>query len=271
MQYSIGLEEKNLPLFDILTLKCSKFIPKGIHWSISESEDEPAQLCLLEAYPSDKEENDETCTKAVSDVIISIMAEELAESMIIRLINKKYPTLEPMDKARIFCYVWCWIKKNQNWTHSLDGCIADGLVSGQLILDGVLRFRMKEQISCWDGYVESAYNTIIVENEYQEFIKILQYFVNMQSPQIDEVHVNVQRGGKYILLDKDLTQLDNEIALALEAENEGSMNDEDILISSLITIAPGKIIIHGAENAKNPQILDTIKKVFNERVLTLDK
>jgi len=44
------------------------------------------------------------------------------------------------------------------------------------------------------------------------------------------------------------------------------MNNEDLLISALLTLAPKKIVIHGKDTIKSPELTETICQVFEGRV-----
>ena len=49
-------------------------------------------------------------------------------------------------------------------------------------------------------------------------------------------------------------------------QNSLELNIEDILISGLITNAPKVINVFGKENCTNKEFLDTVEKVFEDRV-----
>ena len=50
-------------------------------------------------------------------------------------------------------------------------------------------------------------------------------------------------------------------------KQEHSLNNEDLLISSLITLAPKKIIIHLTGENYNKKILSTIEQIFTNKVV----
>ena len=49
-----------------------------------------------------------------------------------------------------------------------------------IILDGFLDFRLKKYIGRLENAVDNAIDEYLMEKEYNEFIKLLQYFVNLQ-------------------------------------------------------------------------------------------
>ena len=48
-------------------------------------------------------------------------------------------------------------------------------------------------------------------------------------------------------------------------------NKEELIISTMITSAPKKVIIHCAEHCKNKELLQTISKVFVDKVYYCDE
>lgn len=106
----------------------------------------------------------------------------------------------------------------------------------------------------------------IAEQEYNEFIKLLRYFVDIQEPKFEEIHISPQSDGNYTLIDEAGCEIHREYfdELRNEIENSSSeVNYDDMLISSLITMSPKKIIINNSESIKNKELLTTISKVFD--------
>ena len=48
---------------------------------------------------------------------------------------------------------------------------------------------------------------------------------------------------------------------------EGEINYDDLLVSSLITLAPRKVVIHSIGHFRNKELMETIKNVFYGRVI----
>lgn len=135
-------------------------------------------------------------------------------------------------------------------------------------IDGFVRFRMKYLFNEIEMIVDRVVEKHMVEKEYNEFIKLLKYFVDVQESKIDEINIIIDKLGSYVILDKnnnnicdlfldDLNDIDDPVV---------NINKDDLLISGLITNSPQKIILHGAENSLNMEIIETIKQVFENRV-----
>ena len=128
---------------------------------------------------------------------------------------------------------------------------------------------MKPLLKYIECIIDKVVEDYMIEKEYNEFIKLLKYFVDIQDCKLEEVNIIVQRNGSYEV--KDSKGLDifkdflNEIT---DMAEEGIINIEDIIISGLITNAPKKIKIYNEEHCINKEFIQTIKSVFGERVET---
>jgi len=139
--------------------------------------------------------------------------------------------------------------------------------SNNLILDGFVNFRLKEYIKDLEDIVDRAVDDFLMEREYKEFIRLLRYFVEIQSPKYDTIHIIIEYDGKYTVLDEMKNEITNEcIDEFINEIPEEEINYDDLLVSSLITFAPKKIVIHSKGQLKNKELLETIKNVFSDKV-----
>jgi len=107
-----------------------------------------------------------------------------------------------------------------------------------------------------------------MEREYREFIRLLRYFVDIQEPKFNAVHIIAGYDNKYVLLDENKNEITNECLQEFVNDiPEGEINYDDLLVSSLITMAPRKLVIHGAKSFRNKELLETIKNVFWGKVV----
>ncbi len=130
---------------------------------------------------------------------------------------------------------------------------------------GLVLFRLPLYIEilekCADRMVESFYT----EREYEDFIGLLKYFVNVQGDRPRLIHLYVHKQGMYTVLDENNEDITEKcIADFGGVEETPYENFDDLLISVLITLAPEKIVIHNGENIKNRELFDTIKRVFGK-------
>ncbi|MDI6600822.1 MAG: putative sporulation protein YtxC [Thermoanaerobacteraceae bacterium] len=136
----------------------------------------------------------------------------------------------------------------------------------EINLDGFLFFRGQNYLKDLREIVDRAVDEYLMEREYNDFIRLLKYFVDLQSPKLDTVNIII-KDDTYQLLDGELRELDNHfVESAIQDSIEADMSKDDILISFLLTMAPVKIYIHSVERAANKEIIETIINVFGDRV-----
>ena len=147
--------------------------------------------------------------------------------------------------------------------------IIDYLQDNETInLEGFVRFRLKNYTQELEEHIDKAVEDFLMEKEYNEFIRLLRYFVDIQEAKIDIVNVLMGDNGKYHLYDKMNSLINNDYLedIAMEMADK-DISYDDLLISSLITLAPKQIIIHYEGKLKSKEILQTIKSVFSERLV----
>lgn len=141
--------------------------------------------------------------------------------------------------------------------------------TGYVNINGFIRFRMKSMINIIEEIIDKIVDKYMVEKEYNEFIKLLKYFVDVQECKIEEIDLRILNNGLYEIKNgfgEDVfKEFLNEIKDNVE---DNPINIEDIIISGLITNAPKKIKIFNEVKCSNKEFLKTIKNVFGERVET---
>lgn len=136
-----------------------------------------------------------------------------------------------------------------------------------LNIDGLFQFRMQNYTAELKDVVDYAVDEYIMEQQYQEFIHLLKYFVLLQESKIPEVHIVHQpdQPGEQF-------QITNEIGESIPISDWDSfvvetvdqdIRFEDMIISTLISVAPEKIIIHSRE--PEMQAIKTIEQIFEDR------
>lgn len=133
-------------------------------------------------------------------------------------------------------------------------------------IEGFIHFRLQFYLAELRKTVESAVDDYLIEKEYQEFIKLLKYFVEIQEPKVLEAHVLIGpdgcfqiRDGKQQLVEQDYDQMN-------AAYLQDRVDSEDMLVSALVTAAPGKVVIHRQVNLQYPKVTGTLKKIFDGKV-----
>lgn len=140
----------------------------------------------------------------------------------------------------------------------------------RLNITGFLQFRAGDYRNELVEVVESAVNNYLMDKQYQEFISLLQYFVYIQDAKIPSAHLMHQGGHQFILLNDqfkpiETTQLDAWFTIEML---DKEVNFEDMIVSTLITVAPQRIYIHTRE--PEAQIIKTIMQIFEGRFSICD-
>ncbi|MBE7048388.1 MAG: hypothetical protein E7393_03325 [Ruminococcaceae bacterium] len=137
-----------------------------------------------------------------------------------------------------------------------------------MLLDGFVSFRLKEYESLLKKLAQGLVEQYAAQKEYEEFVRLLQYFVNLQQPRPAMIHVLVCTDEGYVIMDEKGTDItapcfsdfvEDEVLLTKEAY-------DDLLISVLITLAPQQITVHNRSAIQNHELFSTISQVFNGKI-----
>ena len=134
-----------------------------------------------------------------------------------------------------------------------------------IILNGFINFRLEEYKNELRGLCHDAADEMYALREYDEFLNMLRFFVSVQSPKENTVHV-VKKNGLIKIENKwhrDITRFYSE-EFAFSGED---FTPEDIALSALIAISPRKIIIH--DKKENDKLYETLESVFPSVEFTL--
>ena len=137
----------------------------------------------------------------------------------------------------------------------------------ELVVEGFVTFRLRDVIEEVEDAVDRAVDDFLMEREYREFVRLLKYFVDVQEPRMDHVHVLIRPGGSFKLVDDQGCAIKSEYLEEFVVEMvESEVNYEDLLISALITLAPKAVTVHAPATDERDESIETIKGVFGERV-----
>lgn len=145
-------------------------------------------------------------------------------------------------------------------------------VENEINIEGFVNFRLSSYINDLSEAMERALEVFVAEREYNEFIKLLRYFVEIQECKVDTIHLYQSKDGRYIMYDENRNRVSSEYFDELRSEIlDDTINYDDLLISTLITISPKNITIHDLESFKNKELVQTILNVFTERITICSK
>lgn len=133
-------------------------------------------------------------------------------------------------------------------------------------IDGFVQFRLRKFNFFIDLVIEKGIKEFNAEKEYEEFIKVLQYFVDIQEPKHSLVNL-IFEDRDYKLYDEMNNLIDRDFFKEIIEEiGSEDISRDDLLVSSLIVIAPKKLKIHLGERHKNKDVIRIIANVFQDRV-----
>ncbi|HHU77818.1 MAG: putative sporulation protein YtxC [Caldicoprobacterales bacterium] len=279
--FSIGVEERDKDVREALYRKIQIMKPDGL-----DIEEKKAGNLLFFNYISNHDHDSDSAVKVreilhnyIADIISEVILEDLQSHMVEKIIQEEYFYFGREERNKILrdamAIMWGGNPTvrseviRSRWRSRVWKRIMEHLESSnELVLEGFIRFRMKDFQYELEEAVDRAVDDLLIEKEYSEFIKLLRYFVEIQEPKVEEVHVMMGEDEKYTLLDSSLRVINNDLLEDLAREiTDKEISHDDLLISSLITIAPKKIIIHQYDRIRNKELLNTINNVFNGKVI----
>jgi putative sporulation protein YtxC len=180
-----------------------------------------------------------------------------AEDKIIKVLKCEEKTT---NEDSIYC-----LNRINSMIEKIRECISE---NQEINIDGFITFRMRKLRGDIEKIIDKVIEIYMVEKEYKEFVKLLKYFVEIQECKIEEINIKIEENNNYIVKNKEGRNLYYDFLKEITAEQGAiELNMEDILISGLITNAPKNINIYGKENCTNKEFLDTIEKVFEDKVV----
>ncbi|HHX01942.1 MAG TPA: hypothetical protein GX739_04635 [Firmicutes bacterium] len=206
----------------------------------------------------------------VVNIIATLIFRQLASIWIKRLFRVNYGYFDPEEQKQILDKAYRRLENcPHHLYHQVYAALTGYLMDNDLInLEGFIRFRAREFWQFLQETVDCAVDEYLVEREYQEFVTLLRYFVELQEPKIEMVNVIIDQPESFRILDfqGNTIQTDYLQGMLLEI-NYNEFDFEDFLISALITIAPARIVLHLCQGNRVEQ---TIISIFGTRVYICD-
>ncbi|WHH59298.1 putative sporulation protein YtxC [Petroclostridium sp. X23] len=273
----IGMTDDIDDVKDMITDELDNWKEKNINIELKEKKTDDVNFIELEIHSDDMLNNIKV---HLANTLSQYIIEKYEQKFISRIISSNYcyfntcerreilktalKSVLGMEEKNIFSNLFMLRRKNIVVKKLLEYLET----SNEIILDGFVTFRLKDYIKELEDVVDKAVDDYLMEKEYKEFIRLLKYFVEIQEPKFDVVHVLASYDNKYVLMDNNRKEITNEcIQDFINEVADGEINYDDLLVSSLITLAPNKIHIHMAGQIKNRELMETIKNVFYGKVI----
>ncbi len=133
-----------------------------------------------------------------------------------------------------------------------------------LDLDGFIAFRLPDYKDKLRETVDIAMEEYLLDQQYEEFIHLLQYFVHFQEPLTPLIHLMHKEDHEFSMLNEHFTTISTPPCGGVVAKiADQEMEMEDMVVSTLISLSPNRIIIHTLH--PESQIISTIRRIFGDR------
>ena len=271
-------EEKGL-IEDIQKIK-GVLKNKGIIIGVSESISYGTHFVKIYYGNSDFDEKKrDTIILYISNIIYNIIIDTYRERELLHYMNENYFFLKHEEILEVDLKIKHILKGEKKISSDKDfyslnkinlivESIKDFLIENQYMnIEGFITFRMKPLLKEIEAIIDNAVEDYMIEKEYNEFIKLLKYFVEIQECKIEEINIIVKKDGSYEIRDNKGYDIYKEFLKDIkDMTEEGIINIEDLIISGLITNAPKRLKIYNEEFSLNREFIKTIKSVFEDKV-----
>ncbi|SHE84630.1 putative sporulation protein YtxC [Caldanaerobius fijiensis DSM 17918] len=268
---TVTISKDALPVIDSFVAEMDMLKKRGLNMDYTKTE--VGENVLFECQLKEKSDYKYDILKQyMANILADIIMKHWEIKFIDRIIYKNYNYFSSEERFNILKNVYnilneddvdfYWISKKAQIVNAM----LEYLKTNDILnLEGFINFRLKDYINGLYDVVDKAVDDYLVEKEYNEFIKILKYFAELQEPQYDAVHVLVSDDMHYVLLDNSYKEIHDSL-IESRGYLDRESNGEDVLISSLITIAPGKIYFHCSETFNNHNFMNTLKNIFSNKI-----
>jgi len=238
--------------------------------------------CRLTGHGSYIYTREEDCWTAfrqfLADIISDLILNHWEENLLKDIIRENYYYFDAQERKIIYNYALHHVHSDEEsrlytiYTSNRKSKILQKVMdflhhNNSVVIDGFIRFRLKEYLSELREAADKAVDDYLMEREYQEFIQLLKYFVDVQEPRAEVVNILVNGVGNFKLYDEKMEPIKNDYMEGFVVELvDNEINYEDLVISALITIAPKNIVLHYKDDCGKSTTIDTIEGVFAGRV-----
>ncbi|MFW5980102.1 MAG: sporulation protein YtxC [Bacillota bacterium] len=205
----------------------------------------------------------------IAQIIADIVVDSFEEKLIRKIVNHRYGQFSREEGKCVVSSALDILNNNLVQSRSLrKKKIINEIINylkenKDINLEGFVRFRLQEYMKHLNMAIEQAADDLLIEKEYNDFIELLRYFVELQEDKVELVHVIEDDENSYDIYNKKFKKIrDENVENYITDLIEEEITYEDLLISALINISPKKIILH----LNNLNIIDTVERIFTNRV-----
>lgn len=188
-------------------------------------------------------------SKAFADYIVTCYEPNMIEE----LIERRYGYLLSHERSAVQNALQTKIATKSSYMKILQkvqSCLEE---NNQVLIQGIVQFRLKEYMEHLTRMVDEEVQHYELQQEQDAFLLLLRNFVESQMPLYEMVQFIVRENGTVDLLDAD----GDVIVYGCRG---------DVLLDTLLTIAPRSIVMHHMELFLHEALLATIQRVFGGKI-----
>jgi putative sporulation protein YtxC len=263
----IGLEDPKIGIKHLINQKKERLIDAKKDWITLEDE---GNTCIIK---TNKQEKENICI-VLSDIII----ENLEVRYLVNILKNEYKFLTEKEQCEILVLslksVWDPTKQSQDIDKAkkdVSNRIMQVLEnSDELILEGFMRFRMKDYLLSWRDSLKRTIDSYLLNKEYDEFINVVKYFVMIKKSKYEKINVFITSDNTFAIFDENMVLIDDSKNVSDQTFRTYDMKYKDILLSLLVNIAPKHITIHHPNNLNDDVFIKTLNKIFDNQVFLVE-
>ena len=218
----------------------------------------------------------------ISEFLAEHILRDWEEKILLKEINRKSRRISPEDQKYVLYKAIDFLRRcndneslnlllNYGRKNKISHKIMDYIYSNNsLVIEGLINFCMPDYLNELRFAVDLASEELRNEKEYNNFVKLLRYFVDTQPPRLHEVNLLMDKEGLFYIWDGDGANLQEKFTNYYC--NDVLINDislDDMLVSILITVSPKRIILHNA-GEQEVESVRMIREVFADRIKDCD-
>ncbi len=208
---------------------------------------------------------DRLCS-GITDLIINIIKQRDLKDYI----WKTYNNIEEGEKESVYIEALSLFDKKHDFIKkTIYSKVYDFIIeNNDLNLGGFFKFRMKDFHSYLSILSDIALEEHLIKRDKKEFLDSLKYFIEIQEEKMNLLRITITKDGNFILSDEHGNQIENLnnqdlINIAMQED----LNNEDLLISAIMTLCPKKIeILDMSNNKKSREIVEMVSLLFEGKV-----
>lgn len=239
---------------------------QGKNYSNIINYDETLDSIYVDMY---KIKDCDTLCSGIADLMIGLIKERNLKEYI----WKTYTNINEEDKKSVYREAISLFDKKEDFIkETIYSKVSEFIIENNgLNLEGFLKFRMKDFISYISILSDIALEEHLIKRDKKEFLDSLKYFIDIQEEKMGLLRITIIKDGRFILSDEngnEIENLNNEEIMSLALEED--LNNEDMLISAIMTLCPKKIeILDNSNNKKSKDIIEIVNLLFEGKVTVI--